>query len=188
MRRLRIGPLALTLAVIALGALVVAQQDQDDSSRASAFFEEFTADPYTDWAFEPNVPDGYYVGVEPHGMILRTFINDVVEADLRDGDRLVQAGFSDGAAIMKENHMPGDLDISEMELQAPVENFEGNLAALTFMVKIEGYNPEAGDWFWAKMTPDGGIDAAGKPEGCIACHGQVAEQDYIFNIPKTNDD
>lgn len=184
----RVAPLAvLAFLVIVFGALVLAQQDQDDATRATGYFDEITAAPYTDWAFEPNVPEGYYVGVEPHGMILRTFVNDVVTEDLREGDRLVQEGFSEGAIIVKENHMPGDVDISEMELQEPVEGFEGNLAALTYMVKLEGYNPEAGDWFWAKMTPDGEIDAAGKPAGCIECHGQVEDQDFVFNIPKRAD-
>jgi hypothetical protein len=51
------------------------------------------------------VPEGYYVGVEPRGMILRTFMNDVAIEDTR-GDA---ATFSDGAIIVKENHMPGDV-------------------------------------------------------------------------------
>lgn len=80
-------------------------------------------------------------------MILRTFVNEVVEEDLEEGDRLVQEGFSDGAIIVKENHMPGDVDLAEMEQQDAVDDFEGNLASLIYMVKLEGYNQEAGDWF-----------------------------------------
>jgi hypothetical protein len=180
------------LAVIALGALVLAQQphegqpfSEDDANRAMQYFDEINATPYTEWAFEPNVPQGYYVGVEPHGMILRVFVNDTVTEDL-GGDGTADGAFSEGAIIVKENHMPGAVDISAMELQAPVDDFGGNLAALTFMVKIPGYNPQAGDWFWAKMTPDGSIDAAGKPDGCIACHSQAVHQDYVFNIPRSD--
>jgi hypothetical protein len=177
MRLQRTLPLVAFAATL-LGALVLAQQAGDDNSRATQFFDEIMAAPYTEWAFEPNVPAGYYVGVEPHGMILRTFVNDIA---LNDGQGDAEA-FSEGAIIVKENHMPGETDISNLEPQAAAEGFEGNLAALTFMVKVPGYNPEAGDWFWAKTTPDGSIDAAGKPKGCIECHGQVADQDFVFNF------
>lgn len=180
MRMTRIAALGVS-AVIAFATVVLAQDDQnelDDAERATQIREEFEAAPYTDWAFEPNVPQGYYVGVEPHGMILRTFLNDVAIQDTQ-GDA---SAFSEGAILVKENHMPGDTDVSELELQAPVEEFEGNLAALTYMVKMPGYNPDAGDWFWAKTQTDGTIDAAGTPDGCIACHTQVADQDYVFNV------
>ncbi|MEX2536658.1 MAG: cytochrome P460 family protein [Trueperaceae bacterium] len=177
MRLLRIG-LLVAFAAITLGALVLAQQPGDDASRATQYFNEINAAPYTDWPFEPNVPEGFYVGVEPHGMILRTFLNDIALEDTQ-GD---ESSFSEGAIIVKENHMPGETDISMMEAQAPVEGFDGNLAAVTFMVKVPGYNPEAGNWFWAKMAPDGAIDAAGKAQGCIACHSQAAERDYVFNV------
>lgn len=179
MRSYRMVPLVVFAGtLIGVGALVLAHQAQDDPGRATGFFEEITAAPYTDWPFEPNVPEGYYVGVEPHGMILRTYVNEIALQDTQS-DR---DAFSDGAVIVKENHMPGETDISDLELQSPVEDFDGNLAALTFMVKVADYNPELGDWFWAKMKPDGSIDAAGKPEGCIACHSQVADQDYVFNV------
>jgi hypothetical protein len=177
MRLLRSVPIVF-FTVIALGALVLAQQAGDDKSRASEIFNEISAAPYTDWAFQPNVPAGYYVGVEPHGMILRTFMNEIAIQDTQgDGD-----SYSDGAIIVKENHMPGETDISQMEAQAPVEGFEGNLAALTFMVKVADYNPEAGDWFWASAAPDGTINDAGKVEMCIACHSQATDRDYVFNV------
>jgi len=111
-------------------------------------------------------------------MILRTFMNDIAIMDTLGN----WTSYSEGAIIVKENHMPGETDISDLEPQAAVDGFEGNLAALTFMVKVPGYNADAGDWFWAKMTPDGSIDTAGKPEGCIACHSQVADQDFVFNV------
>jgi hypothetical protein len=177
MKLLRIAPL-VAFAVVTLGALVLAQQAGDDTSRAAQHLSDFQAAPYTDWAFEPNVPAGYYVGVEPHGMILRTFINDIAVQDSQGN----ATEFSDGAIIIKENHMPGETDISAMEAQAPVEGFEGNLAALTFMVKVDGYNPEAGDWFWAKTTADGTVETAGKDPMCISCHTQAVDNDFVFNF------
>jgi len=170
---------AATLVVaLVVGALVLAQGNGDATVEAGVYLADIRAAPYTEWAFEPNVPAGYYVGIEPHGMILRTFVNDVALQDI-EGDATT---FSDGAIIVKENHMPGDFDISGMEPPAPVEGFAGNLAALTFMVKIEGFNPEAGDWFWAKTgAEEGTFDAVGAAEGCIACHADAAGDDYVFN-------
>jgi hypothetical protein len=182
---------AWSVAGILAAALVLAQQhgglpfSEQDAEQATRYFQEINSAPYTEWAFEPNVPEGFYVGVEPHGMILRVFVNDVVTADL-EGGFLAGDAYSEGAIIVKENHMPVGVDISDMALQSPVEGFEGNLAALTYMVKVAGYNPDAGDWFWAKMAPDGKIDAAGKAEGCIACHSQAVHQDFVFNIPTTD--
>ncbi len=51
------------------------------------------------------------------------------------------------------------------------------------MYKVKGFNPEAGDWFWAKYTPDGQVQAAGKAEMCIKCHGAKKENDYFMTGP-----
>ncbi len=32
------------------------------------------------------------------------------------------------------------------------------LKAITVMYKVTGYNPKAGDWFWAKYSPTGKTD------------------------------
>ncbi len=173
----RIFVLIAAVAVIIGAAIVFAQGSEDDAMMAQTHFTEFMDAPYTDWPYEAGVPADYYVGVEPHGMILRAFVNQIAADDVGSG----AAAFSDGAIIVKENHMPGDVDISGMEQQAVVAGFGGNLAALTYMVKVAGYNPDGGDWFWAKQAPDGAIEAAGAPAGCIACHAQVANNDYVFN-------
>jgi hypothetical protein len=53
------------------------------------------------------------------------------------------------------------------------------LVAITVMYKVKGYNPEAGDWFWAKYGPDGKIAAEGKVNSCIECHGAKKANDFI---------
>lgn len=62
------------------------------------------------------------------------------------------------------------------------ENYDSNkkLDALTVMFKEEGYNPQHGDWFWAKYAADGTIQAEGKFQGCIDCHGKKDDNDYLF--------
>ena len=174
-RRLTASLCMTVLGIVSLG--VWAQSEMSDEEQAAAFFEEVNAAPYTEWAFEPGVPEGFYVGQEPHGMILQSYINDVTVEAVGSGAE----AFPEGSIIVKENHMPGDVDVTAMTLQDAVEEFDGELAALTYMVKMPGYNPAAGDWFWAKQQPDGTIDAAGKPAGCIGCHSQVADNDYVFN-------
>jgi len=180
-RKWLLGTLLTVIGLI--GFAVWAQSEMSDEERATADFESLVAAPYTDWPFEPGVPEGYYIGQQPHGLILRSFVNDIaLEAIGSDAE-----AFAEGSIIVKENHVDdhteGDAEAEAPEPQTAVPDFEGNLESLTFMVKVPGYNPEAGDWFWAKMQPDGTIDAAGQPAGCIGCHGQVADNDYVFNAP-----
>ncbi len=53
------------------------------------------------------------------------------------------------------------------------------LDGLVVMYKVKGFNPEAGDWFWAFYSPDGQVKASGKPEPCIKCHQTAAANDYL---------
>ena len=65
------------------------------------------------------------------------------------------------------------------------------MMAITVMVKTKDYNPDAGNWYWAKFmadgkvaqmdTPDGKKMAlAGKVQGCIECHSGADGDDYLF--------
>ena len=54
------------------------------------------------------------------------------------------------------------------------------IKAITVMYKVAGYNPDAGDWFWAKFSPEGKADKFGKPNGCVGCHGTRAKNDFIL--------
>lgn len=58
------------------------------------------------------------------------------------------------------------------------------LMAITPMYKVDGYNPDAGDWFWAKYGPEGKIMASGKIQGCIDCHKNKKDQDWLFTEVK----
>ena len=68
-----------------------------------------------------------------------------------------------GAIIIKENYTPA-----------------GELAANTVMYKKSGYNLEHNDWFWLKVLADGRVEKEGMVEGCQNCHGDVAENDYVW--------
>ncbi len=62
------------------------------------------------------------------------------------------------------------------------ENYDksGKLGAIFVMYKIKGYNPSAGDWFWAQYSPKGKTVKAGKVQACIDCHKAKAGNDYLF--------
>ncbi len=117
--------------------------------------------PYTNWPLWPG-KGKLYQGKEPHGMLLTTYVSE-------DAKKIInkKAGeFDYGAFIVKENYKP-----------------DKTLAAVTVMYKVKGYNPEAGDWFWAKYNPDGSIDKEGKVGGCINCHRNASDNDWVFTGP-----
>jgi hypothetical protein len=100
-----------------------------------------------------------YKGEEPHGVLLTTYVNGPAQRGI-GGKKGVMPN---GAIVVKENYSP-----------------EKKLIALTVMYKTKGYNPAAGDWFWARYSPDGKVEAEGKVEGCMKCHGQKKSNDFLF--------
>ena len=113
----------------------------------------FEVHPYQQWSFWPD-HQGMQEGRAPHGEQHRVFVNKV-------GLDSMTAPAQYGTIQVKENY-----------------NSEG-LKAITVMYKIKNYNPESGDWFWAKYTPEGVPLLAGKLEKCIGCHATKAENDFI---------
>ena len=136
-----------------------------------------TTSPYTQWQSWPTTADnpddfsGFLASGAPHGNTVRIFVNDrALNAIGRDN---FDGMLPPGSLVVKENY-GGTPD-------AP-----GDLAALTVMYKVDGFNPDAGDWFWLKTPGDGSaVDAQGAVEGCINCHGQDGNSDYLlrYNLP-----
>ncbi len=116
--------------------------------------------PYTSWDLWPG-KGKLYKGTEPHGALLTTYVN---KAAFKSASK--KTGMADGSLVVKENYMP-----------------DKKLAAITIMYKIKEYNPAGGDWFWAKYLPDGKIEASGKVDMCIGCHGTKKGNDYIMTGP-----
>lgn len=117
------------------------------------------------WPMWPNKSE-LYTGQEPHGMLLTTYVNQLALGAVN-----TKAGvMPDGAVIVKENYTP-----------------DSTLAAITVMRKLEGYNPDHNDWFFAKFLPTGelatgpeGMALEGRVPSCQACHGKQKDNDYIF--------
>jgi len=103
--------------------------------------------------------DGLLPGQSPHGKFHEIYVNAPLLTALPIADRIAP----DGSIIVKEN-----FDADKQPLNESV------------MVKVKGYDPEHGDWFWASFDPDGKVQVAGKVASCIACHEGMKANDYII--------
>ncbi len=115
--------------------------------------------PYTSWELWPG-KGKFYKGSQPHGEFLTTYVNEAALFGIKDGKGVMP----ESAIIAKENY-----------------GTDKKFAALTVMYKIKGYNPTAGNWFWAKYDGSGKVLASGKVEACIACHAKKKGNDYLFS-------
>lgn len=113
---------------------------------------------YSSYAFWPG-HEGELPGQAPHGVLHRIYVNRTLLEALPAADRMVPAG----SIIVKDN-----LDASR------------NLLSITVMAKIDGFDPENGDWYWAAYNPDGTTRAAGALESCISCHEGLKSNDYVI--------
>lgn len=142
--------------------MALAAGDSLPNADGKAVYDYITkTDSYQQWALFPG-KGKLYVGKHPHGAFLTTFVNG---AALKGIEGKVGA-LADGSIIVKENYMP-----------------DKTLGALTVMYRVNGYDPNAGDWFWAKYKADGAIEKEGKVAGCIGCHTAAIQNDWLFTGP-----
>lgn len=111
--------------------------------------------PYKEWQFWPDHQE-MQPGRAPHGPLHKVYVNDRI---FNSPKPPVQYG----SIQVKENY-----------------NKAKELQAITVMYKVLDYNPGAGDWFWAKYSPQGDAKPYGKPDGCVGCHGTRASNDFIL--------
>lgn len=122
---------------------------------------------YHNWAPGPGKPTKAYPGQSPHGKFLKTYLNRIAAGNPKT--------LPDGSIIIKENFGPDGK----------------TLMAITVMYKASGFNPEAGDWYWVKYTPDGRVartppekgsmPISGKFASCIDCHSGAEGNDFSFS-------
>lgn len=152
MKKVVMSIIALFVVTV-LSALAFAKMP---SAAPNALWEHITKEsPYTQWSFWPD-HQGMQPGRAPHGPLHKVYVN---ERALNSSRPPVQYG----SIAVKENY-----------------GKDKELKAITVMYKINGYNPDAGDWFWVKYSPDGKADKFGKPAGCVGCHGTRAKNDFIL--------
>ncbi len=139
-----------------LGFLGLPAVAEMPAGEADALWNYITKEsPYTKWSFWPD-HQGMQPGRAPHGPLHKVYVNDRA---INSPKPPVQYG----SIAVKENY-----------------GNDRELKAITVMYKLQGFNPDDGDWFWAKYSPDGKADIAGQPAGCIGCHGTRASNDFIL--------
>lgn len=162
MKKVAITGLVATGIVIFSAAILGAGQGLPPPD-AEKFWAHITrVDPYAGWGYWPGYY-GIYPGKSPHGAYLKVYANGIALRAAREGRPMPY-----GAIIVKENYGKD----------------KRTLMAVTPMYKVRGYNPGAGDWFWGKYGPEGKVMAAGKPKGCIECHGARKDKGWIFTEPR----
>jgi hypothetical protein len=143
------------LAVLALGLLPALAAGDMPGADAAALWKYITqTSPYKKWGQFPDKM-GVQSSKAVHGTNVQIWANQPVLT-------AKQVPLPDGSIIVKEGM--GD---------------DKKANVVVVMYKIKGFNPEAGDWFWAKYDLDGKVGAAGKVAPCISCHGAKAANDYV---------
>lgn len=129
-------------------------------------------DGYDGWIMQSEIMPGK----SPHGMFIRMYYS------------IVTVGDTPYHIVVKDNY-GGEGVTLDMVKEDPAEH----LMAVTPMLQREpGYDADNNDWYWVKYAPDGtvamndmdmalaGRVAKGMPMGCIACHANAGDGDFLF--------
>ncbi len=144
--------------LLALSLAACAGQPSDEELAADLWAE---IDGYDGWSLPEGWSETPTLSGSHSGAYVVTFLNDTL------------SGW-DGSGVAPE----GSVSVKE----AYDDELGTTLTGLTVMKKIAGYDPDAGDWFWASYAPDGTVGAAGEVEMCTGCHTS-APSDYVYADP-----
>jgi len=164
------------IAVIGFSLPSVVGQDMpfggsDDVEFAKNAWEELKG--YEDWKMQSD----YYEGQSPHGDYVKIYYS------------MITVDNTPYHVVVKDNFRGDDLTV-ETVANAPDDYF----ASATVMIQMDdGYDPKNNNWFWVKYGADGSIMtnpkgmalagrvAKGSGQGCIACHANARDNDYLFS-------
>ncbi len=162
---MRVGRIIFILVLAAIFTLISCQRyaekgkEERPAPEAGPLWKHINrTEPYTRWKFFPGY-EGAYPGQSPHGSYLKLYVNDLAYKAIRN-----ETDMPDGAILVKENYAED----------------KKTLMAVTPMYKVTGYNPAAGNWFWAEYGPRGALREAGKVESCVECHRMIGGDDFII--------
>jgi hypothetical protein len=126
---------------------------------AEAIFSEITdAGNYKEWSIWPGT-GAMEDGTGVHGEYVIVYISDNAVSTAETGGEMMPYE----TMVVKEGF-----------------NADEELTGIYLMYKAEDYDPENNDWFWAAYSPDGSVNAEGRVTGCINCHVDGQDADYIF--------
>lgn len=150
---MRFFAILLLTGLVALAAPAAAGPPGPD---AAALWKYITQEsPYQKWAQWEDFK-GMQAGKSPHGEFVAIFVSPEALGPAKPPLKA-------GALIVKEGYDGGK-----------------KLKSITVMYKVAGYNPAAGDWYWARYSPTGQAGPEGRPQGCIGCHSAGAANDYVI--------
>lgn len=129
---------------------------------AAKFYIYLTQDtPYRSWALWPG-KEKLSPGKAPHGRYVTTYVNPAALRSLERGE-----GMSFGSLIVAENYDAGK-----------------QLTGLLVKLKIKGYDPPAGDWYWFQYDSRGAVIAEGRVDSCKTCHRTQAGKEHHRSEPE----
>ncbi|MBN1678856.1 MAG: hypothetical protein JW966_01100 [Anaerolineae bacterium] len=126
-----------------------------------------TQNPYTAWGTWPADRwtdfEGVFESAMPYSTTVRLFVN-AIALDAAHVDSTLPAG----SMLVLESY-GGPVD-------AP-----GDMASISVMFKVPGYDPANGDWFWLQTSPDGAdVAFEGREPLCSGCHSQPGHVDRML--------
>jgi len=113
---------------------------------------------YRNWNLWP-LKDELYASTSIHGPLLTTYVSDNAISAIQDREGALPYN----SIVVRESYEP-----------------EGELREIGVRYKVNGYDPEHSDWFWAAYTPDGEVIVEGRVESCQNCHSIEADNDYVY--------
>ena len=146
--------LVLAFGAISLIAACASLGTEEDQSTAGVLRTEMEG--YQQWAQFEGYPGIQKSKSKVHGKYVATYINAIAARNPTD--------LAFGSIIVKANYAKKDVS---------------TLKSTTVMKRIEGYDPENGDWFWARYAADGELTHSGKVSMCLDCHFD-ADDDFVF--------
>ncbi len=128
---------------------------------AVKFYIYLTQDtPYRSWSLWPGRSE-FSPGKAPHGRYVTTYVNPAALRSLENGE-----GMAFGSLLV-------------------TENFDADKKPTGLMVKlkIKGYDPPEGDWYWFHYDHHGAALASGRVDSCIICHRSKAGKEDLTIKP-----
>jgi hypothetical protein len=127
----------------------------------AALWAWLQAQNYHGWRTFPGTGERH-PGTEPHGALLTTYVNDLAHDAIANH----AVTLPPGAVLVTESFAP-----------------DATLTAIAVMHKVQGYDGDHADWYWAKYDAGGTAEASGRVASCAECHGQRADRDHIMASP-----
>ncbi len=151
--------------------------DTPDKPFEDRFWKYLIGNNYKNWAPGPGQTGDFYTGQNPHGALLKMYLNRTAAGGTHD--------FPMGSVIILENYRA-----------------DKSLRSISVMYRTKGFNPQGNDWYWIDYHPDGTVvkslvaagtninnvslgagqlqKTMGRAANCMDCHQNGEGMDFVF--------